>query len=106
MRSGNRQPLGISILGGLLTADPVFPVGEVRTLSSRILWFHLYLMIQIGVRSGKTSQCGSASRASVVPQGYYYTILQELHSAYSNQLTTSLFSETSYGSDLRLLAPP
>ena len=35
-----------------------------------------------------------------------YTILQELHSAYSNQLTTSLFSETSCGSDLKLLAPP
>ena len=30
---------------------------------------HLYLSQQIGVRSSKTSQCGSANRPSVVPQG-------------------------------------
>ena len=71
MRSGNRQPLGISALfGGLLTAGPVFPLDEVvRTLTSRIPWFHLYLSKQIGVRSSKTSQCVSANRPSVVPQG-------------------------------------
>ena len=71
MRSGNRQPLGISALcGGLLTAIPVTPLDEVvRTLVSRIPRIHLYLSQQIGVRSGKTSQCGSANRPSVVPQG-------------------------------------
>ena len=71
MRSGNRQPLGISaLLDRLLTADPVSPLEEVvRILVSRIPWVHLYLSKQIGVRSSKTSQCGSANRPSVVPQG-------------------------------------
>ena len=71
MRSGNRQPLGISALSGrLLTAYPVSPPEEVvRTLISRIPWVHPYLSQQIGVRSSKTSQCGSANRPSVVPQG-------------------------------------
>ena len=69
MMSGNRQPLGISALGGLLTTEPVFPLGEVGTLTSRILWFHLYLITQIGVRSSKTFQYGSARRPSVVAQG-------------------------------------
>ena len=71
MWSGNRQPLGISALcGRLLTAIPVSPLDEmVRTLVSRIPRVHLYLSQQIGVRSSKTSQCGSANRPSVVPQG-------------------------------------
>ena len=71
MGSGNRQPLGISALcGRLLTAIPVSPlVVVVRTLVSRIPPVHLYLSQQIGVRSSKTSQCGSANRPSVVPQG-------------------------------------
>ena len=71
MRSGNRQPLGISTLcGRLLTAIPVSPLDVVvRTLVSRIPRVHLYLSQQIGVRSSKTSQCGSANRPSVVPQG-------------------------------------
>ena len=71
MRSGNRQPLGISALcGRLLTAIQVSPLDEVvRTLVSRIPWVHLYLSKHIGVRSSKTSQCGSANRPSVVPQG-------------------------------------
>ena len=69
--SGNRQPLGIFVLcGRLLTAIPVSPlVVVVRTLVSRIPQVHLYLSQQIGVRSSKTSQCGSANRPSVVPQG-------------------------------------
>ena len=60
MRSGNRQPLGISALcGRLLTAVPVSPLDEVvRTLVSRIPQVHLYLSKQIGVRSSMTSQCG------------------------------------------------
>ena len=41
----------------------------VGTLESRIRQIHLYLSQQIGVRSSKTSQCGSANRPSVVPQG-------------------------------------
>ena len=41
----------------------------VGTLESRIHRIHLYLSQQIGVRSSKTSQCGSANRPSVVPQG-------------------------------------
>ena len=41
----------------------------VGTLESRIRRFHLYLSQQIVVRSSKTSQCGSANRPSVVPQG-------------------------------------
>ena len=41
----------------------------VGTLESRIRLIHLYLSQQIGVRSSKTSQCGSANRPSVVPQG-------------------------------------
>ena len=41
----------------------------VGTLESRIRRIHLYLSQQIGVRSNKTSQCGSANRPSVVPQG-------------------------------------
>ena len=41
----------------------------VGTLESRIHQIHLYLLQQIGVRSSKTSQCGSANRPSVVPQG-------------------------------------
>ena len=41
----------------------------VGTLESRICRIHLYLSQQIGVRSSKTSQCGSANRPSVVPQG-------------------------------------
>ena len=71
MGSGNRQPLGISALcGRLLTAIPVSPLDVVvRTLVSRIPRVHLYLSQQIGVRSSKTSQCGSANRPSVVPQG-------------------------------------
>ena len=71
MESGNRQPLGISALcGRLLTAIPVYPLDVVvRTLDSRIPLVHLYLSQQIGVRSSKTSQCGSANRPSVVPQG-------------------------------------
>ena len=71
METGNRQPLGISALcGRLLTAIPVCPlVVVVRTLVSRIPRVHLYLSQQIGVRSSKTSQCGSANRPSVVPQG-------------------------------------
>ena len=70
MGSGNRQPLGISALcGRLLTAIPVSPLDVVvRTLVSRIPRVHLYLSQQIGVRSSKTSQCGSANRPSVVPQ--------------------------------------
>ena len=56
--------------GRLLTAVPVSPLGVVvRTLVSRIPRVHLYLSQQIGVRSSKTSQCGSANRPSVVPQG-------------------------------------
>ena len=39
---------------------------EVYTPNSFI---HLYLSQQIDVRSSKTSQCGSANRPSVVPQG-------------------------------------
>ena len=71
MESGNRQPLGISALcGRLLTAVPVYPLDVVvRTLVSRIPRVHLYLSQQIAVRSSKTSQCGSANRPSVVPQG-------------------------------------
>ena len=71
MESGNRQPLGISALcGRLLTAIPVCPLhAVVRTLVSRIPRVHLYLSQQIGVRSSKTSQCGSANGPSVVPQG-------------------------------------
>ena len=71
MRSGKRQPLGISALcGRLLTATPAFPLDVVvRTPVSRIPRVHLYLSQQIGVRSSKTSQCGSANRPSVVPQG-------------------------------------
>ena len=71
MGSGNRQPLGISALcGRLLTVIPVSPLDVVvRTLVSRIPQVHLYLSRQIGVRSSKTSQCGSANRPSVVPQG-------------------------------------
>ena len=67
----NRQPLGISALcGRLLTATPVSPLDEVvRTLVSRIPQVHLHLSQQIDVRSSKTSQCGSANRPSVVPQG-------------------------------------
>ena len=41
----------------------------VGTLESRICRIHLYLSQQIGVRSSKTSQCSSANRPSVVPQG-------------------------------------
>ena len=41
----------------------------VGTLESRIRRIHLYLSQQIGVRSSKTFQCGSANRPSVVPQG-------------------------------------
>ena len=41
----------------------------VGTLESRIRQIHLYLSQQIGVRSSKTSQCSSANRPSVVPQG-------------------------------------
>ena len=41
----------------------------VGTLESRIRRIHLYLSQQIDVRSSKTSQCGSANRPSVVPQG-------------------------------------
>ena len=41
----------------------------VGTLESRFRRIHLYLSQQIGVRSSKTSQCGSANRPSVVPQG-------------------------------------
>ena len=41
----------------------------VGTLESRIRRIHLYLSQQIGVRSSKTSQCSSANRPSVVPQG-------------------------------------
>ena len=69
--SGNRQPLGISAhCGRLLTAVPVSPLDVVvRTLVSRIPRVHLYLSQQIGVRSSKTSQCCSANRPSVVPQG-------------------------------------
>ena len=49
---------------------PVSPLDIViRTLVSRIPQIHLYLSMQIGVRSSKTSQCGSANRPSVVPQG-------------------------------------
>ena len=56
--------------GRLLTVIPVSPLVEVvRTLVSRIPRVHLYLSQQIGVRSSKTSQCGSANRPSVVPQG-------------------------------------
>ena len=71
MRSGNRQPFGISALyGRLLTVIPVSPLDEVvRTLVSKIPLVHLYLSKQIGVRSSKTSQCGSANGPSVVPQG-------------------------------------
>ena len=63
MESGNRQPLGISALcGRLLTAIPVCSLDVVvRTLVSRIPRVHLYLSQQIGVRSSKTSQCGSAN---------------------------------------------
>ena len=43
-------------------------VKVVGTLESRIRRTHLYLSPQIGVRSSKTSQCGSANRPSVVPQ--------------------------------------
>ena len=62
MWSGNRQPLGISALcGRLLTAIPVSSLDVVvRTLVSRIPGVHLYLSQQRGVRSSKTSQCGSA----------------------------------------------
>ena len=71
MGSGNRQPLGISApCGRLLTVIPVSALDVVvRTLVSRIPRVHLYLSQQIGVRSSKTSQCGSANRPSVVPQG-------------------------------------
>ena len=71
MRSGKRQPLGISAhCGRLLIAIPVSLLDVVvRTLVSRIPQVHLYLSQQIGVRSSKTSQCGSANRPSVVPQG-------------------------------------
>ena len=49
---------------------PLSPHQEmVGTLESRICGIHLYLSQQIGVRSSKTSQCGSANRPSVVPQG-------------------------------------
>ena len=68
---GTGNPLGISALcGRLFTAVPVYPLDVVvRTLVSRIPRVHLYLSQQIGVRSSKTSQCGSANRPSVVPQG-------------------------------------
>ena len=47
---------------------PLSPHQEmVGTLESRIRQAHLYLSQQIGVRSSKTSQCGSANRPSVVP---------------------------------------
>ena len=35
-----------------------------------------------------------------------YMILQELHSAYANQLAASLYSETSSSDVVKLLAPP
>ena len=57
------------LCGRLLTAIPVSPLDVVvRTLVSRIPRVHLYLSQQIGVRSSKTSQCGSANRPSVVPR--------------------------------------
>ena len=59
-----------ALSGRLLTASPVSPLVEViGTLNPRIPRAHLYLSHQIGVRSSKTSQCGSANRPSVVPQG-------------------------------------
>ena len=49
---------------------PLSPHQEmVGTLESRIRQIHLYPSQQIGVRGSKTSQCGSANRPSVVPQG-------------------------------------
>ena len=49
---------------------PLSPHQEmVGTLESRIHRIHPYLSQQIGVRSSKTSQCSSANRPSVVPQG-------------------------------------
>ena len=54
-------------------AHSIYPLSPhqvmVGTLESRIRQIHLYLSQQIGVRSSKTSQCGSANRPSVVPQG-------------------------------------
>ena len=54
-------------------AHSIYPLSThqtmVGTLESRIRRFHLYLSQQIDVRSSKTSQCGSANRPSVVPQG-------------------------------------
>ena len=67
MRSGNKQPLGISAhYGGLLTAVSVSPHFSkvVGTLNSRIHRSHNYLSQQVGVRSSKTSQCGSVNRLS------------------------------------------
>ena len=54
-------------------AHSIYPLSPhqvlVGTLDSRFRRIHLYLSQQIGVRSSKTSQCGSANRPSVVPQG-------------------------------------
>ena len=70
MRSGNKQPLGISAHhGGLLTAVSVTPLNEVvgTPESQGFLGSHNYLSQQVGVRSSKTSQYGSVNRPSVVP---------------------------------------
>ena len=61
------------MVGTLESRIIVYPLSPhqvmVGTLESRIHRIHLYLSQQIGVRSSKTSQCGSANRPSVVPQG-------------------------------------
>ena len=89
MESGNRQPLDISALSGrLLTANihcshtsnggnPGIRVSYMSTVPTPSNGgnpgikdsSNSPLSQQIGVRSSKTSQCGSANRPSVVPQG-------------------------------------
>ena len=69
MRTGNRQPLGISALSGQ-AAHSIYPMSPlvkvVGTLESRIRRTHLYLSPQIGVRGSKTSQLQHISN---VPTG-------------------------------------
>ena len=61
------------MVGTLESRFRIYPLSPhqvmVGTLESRFHQIHLYLSQQIGVRSSKTSQCGSANRPSVVPQG-------------------------------------
>ena len=72
MRSGNKQPLGISALFSRLFRTYIqFPHSDKwwEPWNQGFIQIYLYLSQQIGVRSSKTSQCGSANMPSVVSQG-------------------------------------